>query len=257
MTASTGVELTVSRAEYCVIACAEARRGDGEVLAAAMGTVPTLGARLAKLTFEPDLLITDGEALLAADVPALGAAPAAVEGALPYRRHLELVAMGHRHVMMGASQLDRHGNQNISAIGDWSRPDRQLLGMRGAPGNTVNNPTSYWIPRHSPRVFVPGQVDVVSGVGYGRLHGSAGRFQDLRRIVTDLAVLDFGGDGHAIRLLSVHPGVTVDQVVAATGFPLVLPDGGVPPTRDPSAEELRLIREVLDPRGAREREVRG
>ena len=259
MTASTsaGAGPAVTRAEYCVIACAEAWRGDGEVLAAAMGTISTLGARLAKLTFEPDLLITDGEALLAADVPALGAAPAAVEGWLPYRRHLELVAMGHRHVMMGASQLDRHGNQNISAIGDWSRPVRQLLGMRGAPGNTVNNPTSYWIPRHSPRVFVPGQVDVVSGVGYGRLHGSAGRFQDLRRIVTDLAVLDFGGDGHAIRLLSVHPGVTVDQVVAATGFPLVLPNGGVPSTRDPSAEDLRLIREVLDPRGTRDREVRG
>ncbi|MFC1442280.1 CoA-transferase [Streptacidiphilus sp. N1-10] len=255
-TTTTGADLAVSRAEYCVIACAEAWRGDGEVLAAAMGTVPTLGARLAKLTFEPDLLITDGEARLAADVPALGAAPAAVEGALPYRKHLELVAMGHRHVMMGASQLDRHGNQNISAIGEWSRPSRQLLGMRGAPGNTVNNPTSYWIPRHSTRVFVPGQVDVVSGVGYGRLHGPAGRFHDLRRIVTDLAVLDFGGEGHAVRLLSVHPGVTVDQVVAATGFPLVLP-GDIASTRDPSAEELRLIREVLDPRGARDREVRG
>ena len=57
MTATTGVDLTVSRAEYCVIACAEAWRGNGEVLAAAMGTVPVLGARLAKLTFEPDLLI--------------------------------------------------------------------------------------------------------------------------------------------------------------------------------------------------------
>ncbi|WP_042393491.1 CoA-transferase subunit beta [Streptacidiphilus carbonis] len=255
-TSTTGTEPGVSRAEYCVIACAEAWRGDGEVLAAAMGVVPTLGARLAKLTFEPDLLITDGEALLAADVPALGATPAAVEGALPYRKHLELVAMGHRHVMMGAGQLDRHGNQNISAIGDWSRPARQLLGVRGAPGNTVNNPTSYWIPRHSTRVFVTGRVDVVSGVGHGRLHGTAGRFQDLRRIVTDLAVLDFGGPERAIRLVSVHPGATVEQVVAATGFPLVLPDA-VPSTREPSAEELRLIRDVLDPRGARDREVRG
>ena len=252
----TTTDTTVSRAEYCVVACAEVWRGDGEVLAAAMGTVPTLGARLAKLTFEPELLITDGEAMLVADVPALGAAPAAVEGWLPYRRHLELVARGHRHVMMGASQLDRHGNQNISAIGDWDRPARQLLGMRGAPGNTANNPTSYWIPRHSTRVLVP-QVDVVCGVGRHRLRGAAGRFHDLRRIVTDLAVLDFGGPDHAIRLVSVHPGVTVDQVVAATGFPLVLPDGGVPATRDPSAEELHLIRDVLDPRAARDREVRG
>ncbi|MFC1435125.1 CoA-transferase subunit beta [Streptacidiphilus sp. N1-3] len=244
-----------TRAEYCVIACAEAWRGDGEVLAAAMGTVPTIGARLAKLTFEPELLVTDGEAMIAADVPALGAAPAAVEGWLPFRRHLELVARGHRHVMMGASQLDRHGNQNISAIGDWARPTRQLLGMRGAPGNTANNPTSYWIPRHSTRVFVE-RVDVVCGVGQHRLSGPAGRFHELRRIVSDLAVLDFGGPDHAVRLVSVHPGVTVDQVTAATGFPLVVA-ADLAETREPSAEELRLIREVLDPRGARDREVRG
>ncbi|MFC1421371.1 CoA-transferase subunit beta [Streptacidiphilus cavernicola] len=244
----------ITRAEYCVIACAEAWRGDGEVLAAAMGTVPTIGARLAKLTFAPDLLITDGEALLSADVPALGATPTAVEGWLPYRRHLDLVARGHRHVMMGASQLDRYGNQNISAIGDWPRPARQLLGVRGAPGNTANNPTSYWIPRHSRRVFVD-RVDLVCGVGQHRLSGAAARFHDLRRIVTDLAVLDFGGPGRAIRLVSVHPGVSVDQVVEATGFPLFLPRQ-TPATRDPSAEELRLIRDVLDPRGARDREVR-
>ena len=66
--------------------------------------------------------------------------------------------------MMGATQVDRHGNQNISAIGDFARPKRQLLGSRGAPGNTVNNRTSYWVPKHSPRVFVE-QVDIVSGVG--------------------------------------------------------------------------------------------
>ena len=246
---------SATRAEYCVVACAEAWRGDGEVLAAAMGTVPTLGARLAKLTFEPELLVTDGEAALAADVPPLGGTPSAVEGWLPFRRHLEMVAGGHRHVMMGASQLDRHGNQNISCIGDWSKPSRQLLGMRGAPGNTVNNPTSYWVPRHSTRVFVE-RVDLVCGVGTDRLSGPAARFHDLRRVVSDLAVLDFHTPGGGMRLVSVHPGVTVEQVVAATGFALDVPDR-VPSTREPTAEELRLIREVLDPRGARDREVRG
>jgi acyl CoA:acetate/3-ketoacid CoA transferase beta subunit len=252
---TTTTATAVTRAEYCVIACAEAWRGDGEVLAAAMGTVPTIGARLARLTFAPDLLITDGEAMLAADVPALGAAPAAVEGWIPFRKHLEWVANGHRHVMMGASQLDRHGNQNISCIGDWSRPARQLLGMRGAPGNTINNPTSYWVPRHSTRVFVE-QVDVVSGLGTDRVSGSAARFHDLRRIVTDLAVLDFDTPDGTMRLVSVHPGVSIEQVVAATGFPLSGAADDVPFTREPTAEELRLIRDVLDPRGARDREVR-
>jgi acyl CoA:acetate/3-ketoacid CoA transferase beta subunit len=153
-----------------------------------------------------------------------------------------MVAAGRRHVMMGAAQLDRHGNQNISCIGDWKRPKAQLLGVRGAPGNTVNHPVSYWIPRHSPRVFVP-RVDMVSGVGYDR--GAC----ELRVVVTNLAVLDFGGPGRTMRLRSVHPGVQVSDVVAATGFELAIPDE-VPVTRVPTVEEFDLIR-LLDPSGER------
>ncbi|MFB7498749.1 CoA-transferase subunit beta [Streptomyces sp. NPDC056161] len=248
---------TVTRAEYCVVACAEAWRGAGEVLASPMGAVPTVGARLARLTFSPDLLLTDGEALLMADVPAVGARAEVVEGWLPYRQHLALVASGRRHVMMGASQIDRWGNQNISCIGDWARPERQLLGVRGAPVNTLNNPTSYWVPRHSPRVFVE-KADMVCGVGYDRAAAagpSATRYHRVPEVISDLGVFDFETPDHSMRLRSVHPGVTVEQVVEATGFPLVVPDE-VPLTRDPTAEELRLIREVVDPAGARDREVR-
>ncbi|MEU3462713.1 CoA-transferase [Streptomyces sp. NPDC006733] len=247
----------VTRAEYCVVACAEAWRGDGEILASPMGTVPAIGARLAKLTFSPDLLLTDGEAMLIGDVPAVGAASELVEGWLPYRQHLAMVTGGKRHVMMGASQVDRFGNQNISCIGDWERPGRQLLGSRGAPVNTLNNPTSYWVPRHSTRVFVA-HVDMVSGVGYDRAAAAgktATRFHEIRRVVSDLAVLDFDTPDRSMRLRSLHPGVSVEQVREATGFPLVIPDD-VPPTREPTDEELRLIREVLDPRGLRDREVR-
>ncbi|WP_214322328.1 CoA-transferase subunit beta [Nonomuraea sediminis] len=238
------------RADVCVVACAEAFRGDGEVLAAGIGgAITVLGARLARLTFEPDLLTHDGVCLLTGDVPALGEAPRVVEGWLPFRDHLWLVLHGRRHVMLGASQIDRYGNTNISAIGDWSRPKAQLLGVRGAPGNTRCNPTSYWIPRHSPRVFVP-QVDVVSGLGTDR--GA----HELRRVVTDLAVLDFQGEGGRMRLASVHPGVSVQDVVAATGFELEIP-AQVPESREPTAEELRILDEILDPAGTRAREVPG
>ena len=96
-----------------------------------------------------------------------------IEGWLPYRSVFTVVAAGRRHVMMGAAQLDRFGNQNISCIGDWRLPSVQLLGVRGAPGNTVNHPTSYWIPRHSRRVFVE-SVDMVCGVGYDRAAGIGG-----------------------------------------------------------------------------------
>ncbi|MFB7938892.1 CoA-transferase subunit beta [Streptomyces sp. NPDC056049] len=253
----TGTTSTATRAEYCVVACAEAWRDAGEVLASPMGTVPMIGARLAKRTFAPDLLLTDGEALLIGDVPALGAAPAIVEGWLPYRQHLAMVATGRRHVMMGASQLDRHGNQNISCIGAWERPKRQLLGVRGAPVNTLNNPTSYWVPQHSTRVFVE-RVDMVCGVGYDRAAAagpSATRYHRIPDVITDLGVFDFETPDRAMRLRSLHPGVTVEQVREATGFALVVPEE-IPYTRDPTAEELRLIREEIDPRGLRDREVR-
>ncbi|MFF5126306.1 CoA-transferase subunit beta [Streptomyces syringium] len=253
---SEGARTGVTRAEYCVVACAEAWRGAGEILAAPMGLVPTAGARLAKLTFSPGLLLTDGEAMLMGDVPALGAASRVSEGWLPYRRHLALVTGGSRHVMMGASQLDRHGNQNISCVGDWKRPDRQLLGVRGAPVNTLNNPTSYWIPRHSPRVLVD-RVDMVCGVGYDRAAAagpSATRFHRIPRVVTDLAVLDFETPDRTMRVRSLHPGVTPAELRAATGFPLAVP-GDVPRTREPTPRELRLIREVVDPAGLRAREV--
>jgi acyl CoA:acetate/3-ketoacid CoA transferase beta subunit len=236
--------MTVTRAEYCVIACAEAWRDDGEVLASPMGLIPALGARLARLTFAPDLLLTDGEAMLVRP-------DGTPEGWLPYRRHLEFVTGGRRHVMMGASQIDRFGNQNISCIGDWERPKRQLLGVRGAPVNTLNNPTSYWVPRHSRRVFVE-KVDMVCGVGYDRAGGA--RFHRVPRVVSDLGVFDFATPDHSMRLASLHPGVTVAQVREATSFDLAVPDE-VPPTREPTAEELRLVREVLDPANARAGEV--
>jgi acyl CoA:acetate/3-ketoacid CoA transferase beta subunit len=229
-----------TRADVCVLACAEAWRGDGAILASPMGVIPALGARLARLTFAPGLLLTDGDAYL---VSAVGN----VEGWLPYAKVFTMVAAGRRHVMMGAAQIDRHGNQNISCIGDWQRPKAQLLGVRGAPGNTVNHAVSYWIPRHSKRVFVE-HVDMVSGVGYDR--GAV----DLRVVVTNLAVLDFQSPGHAMRLRSVHPGVEVSDVVKETGFELIVPDD-VGVTREPSAAELELIRQ-LDPDGTRGKEVR-
>ena len=242
--------MSITRAEVCAVACAEAWRGAGEVLASPMALVPSLGARLARETFEPDLLLSDGEASFVAGPWPLGeSAPATVEAWIPYRAIFDLVWSGRRHVMMGASQLDRFGNQNISCIGPFEQPTNQLLGVRGAPGNTVNHATSYWIPKHSPRVFVE-QVDMVSGVGTNR---DGGRFHDLRRVVTDLAVLDLGGPERSMRLVSVHPGVTVEQVQAATGFALHL--DAVTTSRLPTDQELQLIRDVLDPRSLRNLEV--
>jgi acyl CoA:acetate/3-ketoacid CoA transferase beta subunit len=238
----------VTRAEVCVAACADAWRGDGAVLASAFGVIPTVGARLAKATFEPDLLVSDGEALLVANPLPIGSKSKVVEGWIPFRSVFDTVWSGRRHVMMGATQIDRFGNQNISVIGDWAKPKKQLIGVRGAPGNTINHATSYWIPRHAARTFVE-RVDMISGVGTDR--GAA----DLRRVVTNLCVLDFEGPNRSMHVRSFHPGVSPNEVVENTGFELAI-DDVTPDTRLPTEEELRLIRGVLDPRAIRDAEVR-
>jgi acyl CoA:acetate/3-ketoacid CoA transferase beta subunit len=247
--------MSPTRAEVCVVACAEAFRGDGEILASAMGTVSMLGARLARATFEPDLLVSDGEAYLVANDLPLGAGDEekVVESWLPFRTVFDLVWSGRRHVIMGATQIDRFGNQNISCIGEWDHPKVQLLGSRGAPGNTANHTTSYWIPNHGPRVFVE-HVDFVSGIGNDRAEPPLYGFHEIRRVVSNLAVMDFEARTGLMRLVSVHPGVTVDEVMAATGFELLVPDD-VEETRGPDRKELRLIRRVLDPDGLRDAEV--
>jgi acyl CoA:acetate/3-ketoacid CoA transferase beta subunit len=248
----------VTRAEYCVIAVAEAFRGDGEILANPIGTVPMVGGRLAKATFEPALVMTDGEALLVENIMPVGVAePEKVVGAWnPYRSMFDIVWNGPRHVMMGATQIDRYGNQNIAMLGELAQPTVQLLGFRGAPGNTINDKTSYFVPNHSPKSFVAA-VDVVSGVGYDRareLGATAGRFHCLPRVVSNLGVFDFETPDHRMRLRSLHPGVSLDDVVSATGFELVI-DDEVSFTREPTPEELHLIREVIDPNGLRNKEV--
>ncbi len=260
----------VTRADICAVAIAEAFRGDGERLCNPIGNLPLIGGRLAAATFEPYLALTDGfytvmDPQSPDGVPPVGLSEEervrtrTVAHWNPYREMFGLLWQGRRHVMMGATQVDRHGNQNIAAIGDWHQPRKQLLGFRGAPGNTINHTTSYWVPNHSPRVFVPA-VDVVCGIGYDRaaqLGPVASRFHEVRRVVSNLAVFDFeavGDDGIAtMRLRSVHPDVSVDEVVEATGFELVVPDD-VPVTRLPSLDELEQIQR-LDPRGLRNKEV--
>jgi acyl CoA:acetate/3-ketoacid CoA transferase beta subunit len=214
----------ITRDEYCVIACAEALRGSGEILVSPFGDVPPKAARLARATFEPDLVLTDGEAR-AID------SEGRVESWFPFRFVFDLLSTGRRHVFMIPVQIDRFGNMNLSSIGPHAHPKVQMIGSRGAPGNTVNHATSYWVPKHSPRVFVE-KVDFVSGVGVDR--GGLVKY-----VISDLGMFDF--EGGSMRVRSLHPGVTIDEVVENTGFELQIPDE-IPVTRDPTPEELELIR---------------
>jgi acyl CoA:acetate/3-ketoacid CoA transferase beta subunit len=246
--------------DVCVAAVADLWRDEGVVLASpTVGYISYIGTRLAKATFAPDLVITDGEAGLVANIIPIGPGPVdkVLEGYMPYREVFHRLWSGRRHVIMGAAQIGRYGDQNIACIGPWERPRSQLVGVRGAPGNTASHTVSYWVPVHSRRVFVE-PVDFVSGIGYQRAKmagDEVARRHRIARVITDLCVLDFETPDHALRIRSVHPGVTIDRVREATGFDLVVPEH-VPESRGPTADELRWINDVLDPKGLRLGEVR-
>jgi acyl CoA:acetate/3-ketoacid CoA transferase beta subunit len=246
---------SATRAEVCAVACAELFRDAGEIMVSPMTPIVSIGARLARLTFSPDILLTDGEARLIADTPAIGAA-AAIEGWMPFGRVFETLAWGRRHVVMGANQIDRYGNQNLSAFGALQQPTRQMFGVRGAPGNTVNHATSYWVGSHSKRVFGT-EVDIVSGIGWDKVDPAnpAYRFVNVYRVVTNLGVFDFNGPEHQMRALSLHPGVQAEQVAENTSFEVHGLDTAEE-SRLPTADEQELIGEVIDPKSLRDKEVR-
>ncbi|MEZ5744862.1 MAG: ketoacid CoA transferase [Sphingomonadaceae bacterium] len=234
-------------AELCIVACSEAFRGNGEIVATGVGPVPRLAASLAKLTHSPELMMTDGEAYLVEQPVPIGPRdyddrkPA---GYLPFSRFFDsAVWTGRRHAMVTPTQIDRFGQINLSYMGGThAQPKVQMLGVRGFPGNTIYHANSFFFPAHSPRVFVPGEVDMISGAGYNpakRIAGGNYSAIDLRRIVTDLCVMDFGGKDNAVRVVSLHPGVTFEQVQEATGF--ALERGELTETPMPTAEQLEII----------------
>ena len=246
-----------SLSELCIVAAAEAWRDDGEILATGIGLVPRLAASLAMASCNPDLMMTDGEAYLVSEpvpVGPRGDYRPRIEGWMPYARVFDTLWGGRRHAMVMPAQLDCHGQSNISCIGgDFRRPKAQLLGCRGFPGNTAHHANSMFIPQHNRRAFVEGEVDMVAGIGYRpeRLGSGQRTFIDLRLVVSNLCVMDFGGAEHALRLRSLHPGVSLDEVLDNTGFALERPER-LPPTPLPSPEQLALIG-GLDPHGLRAR----
>jgi glutaconate CoA-transferase subunit B len=245
-----------SLAELMIVATSEAWRGNGEVLASGITPIPRIGASLAKMTHSPELLMTDSEAFLVEEPIPLGPRGSYVpkfSGSMSFSRVFDCVWRGKRHAMIGPVQIDRWGQSNLSMIGpDFHKPKVQQLGVRGLPGNSINHINSYFAPAHSSRVFVPGEVDMVGGVGYNPARlapGTKHDFVDLRLIVTNLCVMDFGGPEHAIRVTSLHPGVGFEEVQAATGFPL-LKSETMGTTPGPSDDQLAIIRK-LDPHNIR------
>ena len=209
----------------------------------------------------PDLMMTDSEAYMLAEPNPLGDRGEDFvqrnESWMGFSRIFDNVWSGKRHAMLGPTQVDRFGQSNTSALGGtYEQPKVMMLGARGFPGNSISHPNSFFVPAHSTRVFIDGECDFVSSVGYNPERLPKGHSLDdidIRLMVTDLCVMDFGGPDHQARLVSVHPGITPEQVRENTGFPLHI-DGEVPVTPPPTAEQLKIIA-ALDPHNQRAAQI--
>jgi len=151
---------------------------------------------------------------------------------------------------LGGAQIDSYGNLNSTVIGDHDRPKVRLPGSGGA--NDVGS--LCWrtiaIMRHDKRRFVP-QVDFLTTPGYlagpgtreaAGLPPGTGPY----RVVTNLALMGFDEKTKHMQLLALNPGVTLEQVIENTGFELIIPDR-VDHNQPPTVEELRVLREEVDP----------
>lgn len=247
----------ITLVDRIICAAAQVWKDDGEVLATGIGIVPRLAASLCMRSINTDLMMTDSEAWIVQEpvpIGPRGGYQVQRESHMGFARIFDNVWGGKRHAMVGPTQVDRFGQANISMVGgDYARPKSMMLGVRGFPGNSINHANSFFVPNHSPKVFVAGEVDMVASVGYNPARLAKGwsldEVADIRFIFTNLCVLDFGGPDHQARLVSLHPGVTAAQVQEATGFPLHIP-AQVPTTADPSPEQLALLAE-LDPHNLR------
>jgi glutaconate CoA-transferase, subunit B len=148
-----------------------------------------------------------------------------------------------------AAQIDKHGNLNITAIGDYCDPKVRLVGCLAQPEHFAFVARPIVVVDLDKRTFVE-EVDFITSVG----HLSRGRTrEDLglpgggpHRVVTDRAVFDFDAASKQMRVASLHPGVTLEEVLDNMSFKPFVP-ACIPETELPSAEELRLIRETIDP----------
>jgi glutaconate CoA-transferase subunit A len=204
----------ISLVDRIICAAAQAWAHDGEVLATGIGIVPRLAPALCMLqSTRPD-----DDRLRGLDRARAGAGgPArarrlrrAARDHMGFARIFDNVWGGKRHAMVGPTQIDRFGQANISMMGsDYARPKSMMLGVRGFPGNSINHANSFFVPNHSPKVFVPGEVDMVASVGYNPARLARGWSLDeidIRLVITNLCVMDFGGPGPPAAAALAAPG---------------------------------------------------
>ena len=252
---------TFSKSEMMIVAAARELAGQ-RVCFVGVG-LPNIAVNLAQRTVAPELELVYEAGVFGArpaSMPLSIGAPTIVTDATSVVSMYELFSFYLQGGLidvgfLGAAQIDRFGNINTTVIGDYDDPTTRLPGSGGACEIAINAREVFVIMRQSKRSFVE-RIDFRTSAGN---LGGAGDAERIRReqgwlgrgpsvVVTDLGIWHFD-DGGEMRLDSLHPGVTLDDVRAATGWEPGLADA-LRETPVPTADELRLIREELDPGGA-------
>jgi len=224
--------------------------------------LPNIAVNLAKRTVAPDLELVYEAGVFGAEparLPLSIGDPTIVTGSTAVMSMFELFAYYLQRGLvdvgfLGAAQIDRYGNINTTVIGDYSHPTTRLPGSGGACEIAIHARDVFVIMRQARRSFVeridfrtsPGNLGGPDGARIRREGGWNGRGPSV--VVTDLAIYHFDDETGEMRLDSLHPGATLEQVRAAMAWEPLLAEtpGATPP---PRGEELRLIREELDPQG--------
>ena len=251
----TSTDYTVEEQVICVLA----QIYRGEVIAVGATASADIATRLAKALYAPEIVLMAGGSMAGYDCAPTPkglndewiARQSSLRGS-DWIETFDLISAGKYAICMGPAQVDQYGSCNISVLGDWHRPKVQLIGSRGIPDDQARlDHITFHVRNHNPRSIVA-KVDFRSGVGYGPDRDVAGLTTgDIAMLVTNLGVFDFDRDGAGMRIRTLHAGVTVDDVQDATGFEVLVPDGEIPRTTPPTAEELIWIRERIDPLGVR------
>ncbi len=222
--------------------------------------LPMVATMLAQLTHAPNLLLVFEAGGVG---PQLAALPVSAGDTRTYHRAVAATSM--HDVMsaaqaglldygfLGAAQIDAHGNINTTVIGPHANPKARLPGSGGANDIGSFCQRTIIIMRQDPTRFVE-RVDFLTTPGYldgpgarerAGLPASCGPY----RVITQLGVYDFEESSKRLRLLALHPGVTLEQARLNSGFELLVADP-LEATAPPSAEVLRILREVIDPEGS-------
>jgi glutaconate CoA-transferase subunit B len=230
---------------------------DGDVVFVGVG-LPNLACNLARRTHAPNLRMIYEAGVIGARpsrLPLSIGDPTLVSGAGAVCSMYDIFTLylqrGNVDVgFLGGAQIDRYGNINATVVGDYNHPKVRLPGSGGSMEIAGWANRCYIITPHQKRRF-PEKVDFITSAGFldgrGQREASGARGGGPQAVVTNLGILEPDGSGELI-LAAIHPGVTVEQVCENTGWPLkVAADLRVTePVKD---EELRILREDLDPQG--------